>query len=111
MSFYMRPRWRAGSAWNARREPPPGMTTYGNGSWVGGEFRYITSAPLVAHDDCAHEAGTSGHPWDKGRDKFGELAGCDWCWSPGSYSDNPDTAPDCFYCGEPCLTANRPSVR
>jgi len=106
VSYFLRPSWNSGGSF-APRTPPADATTHGAGYWHGGRMTFVRSLPLVAHDDCTAHAGTGGHPSDAGRDAFSALAGADWCWWPGSYSDDPATAPACFYCGESTTTANR----
>lgn len=64
---------------------------------------FVKPVPLVMHDSCTRdELGPELHPWSPGREAFGELAGQPLCWSP-IYSNDPDTAPPCFFCGDPVL--------
>lgn len=72
----------------------------GRGYWPNGKFRFVSSAPLAMHDDCAREhLGEVSAPWDAGREAFSELAGQPLCWSPGPYSHNDHP---CYWCGDAC---------
>jgi hypothetical protein len=69
---------------------------------------FVSSAPLVMHDECAHGE-IAGDPWNDpeeswlAREAFTAPmgAGFDLCWSP-VWSLDPDTDP-CYCCGRPVV--------
>jgi hypothetical protein len=82
MSYYLRPE----------------RDEIGRVHWDAPGVPFVAAAPLALHDACADRLGIGGHPWDPGRESFGELAGQPLCWSPGPYSI-PAHVP-CYGCGK-----------
>jgi hypothetical protein len=82
-----------------------------------GKYVFIHSAPTVLHDACVH-SNIPGVTHDENiadpherlnasfaaRDEFAALfgPGQSLCWGP-VWTVNPDTAPDCYFCGAPVV--------
>lgn len=91
----------------------PGLTSFRGED---GRYVFIHSAPTVMHDACANSnvpgmSEVAGDPSVEAttkrfaaRDAFAEGfgPGQSLCWAP-LWTNNPDRAPDCYFCGEPVV--------
>jgi hypothetical protein len=114
MAYFIRDD-RVSPSWRGHGSPTVVQRHYGYRAE--GRIVFINSAPTVMHDACVHEniPGVThdpniADPHERlnasfaARDEFAALFGPAHalCWDR-LWTTNPDTAPACYFCGEPVL--------